>query len=652
MKRKLKKAFFWIFLGVVFVTVVFLLVVRAQVQEDLGLKINEIAFSMDSGIDWIEIYNPGIRSQSLDGLFLADDSDDLTRFEITEPLVIGPGDFLVIYCNEYEGDLEGTVMTNFRIAEGETVYLVDTDGTTVIDALVAVLGTNVTDATMGRYPDGANDFYMMADYTPGEANIRGESLEDLYFGEEIAYDEIFGYDKIHEIRFYITEEDLGEMASYMEGMGGEDPPYVAADMEFDGEMYEYVGIRYKGNSSLYGSDGAKKSLRVDINMYQDQTLLGIQEFVLNNNFRDASQLRETLGYELFSQIGSPACLTSFAEVYVNDEYAGLYTMVENVDNEYLERNFDNSDGFLFKFMQSGFTFEYLGDEVEAYSEYIELKRGDETLSWYALFGFLEFLNGEVDEDFGEEILEVFDVYTFLDQTALSVVVSHMDSYWAAGRNMYFYYDPADGRWKTLPWDLNEVFGNHKDYDSNLWWSVIDPISAASEEGMMRGQYFPEDMMGEGDFFDKPPPEDWIEDRKPLEDMDMLKMEGPPPDEGGLSSLDAVRPLFTQIMEVEEFRKYYLEQVIEYSSNIFTHENLDSLIDELFEFINDSVAMEDYEGMMFTYEQFVQSIEEDIESSGEMMEGGMMHGLKSFITNRLESIEQQLLDFHENKTPKS
>ena len=38
----------------------------------------------------------------------------------------------------------------------------------------------------------------------------------------------------------------------------------------------------------------------------------------------------------------------------------------------------------------------------------------------------------------EEILEVFDVYTFLDQTALSVVVSHMDSYWAAGRNMYFY----------------------------------------------------------------------------------------------------------------------------------------------------------------------------------------------------------------------
>ncbi len=641
MDKRAKKTLFVGFLAVLVGIATLLLGVRSGY--DYGPKINEIAFSMDSGIDWIEIYNPGLRSVSLRGMYLSDDSGELTRFEIVEPLVLGPGDYLVVYCNEYEGDTTGTTMTNFRVSQGETVYLVDSDGTTVVDSLVAILGNDVSDATIGRYPDGSDDIYMMADYTPGEANERGESLGDIYLGDEPDYDSIFNFDEVHEIRFTIEEEDFSVMQDYIQSEGQVDPSYVPSTMEFDGTVYEDIAVRYKGNSSLHGNEGIKKSLRVDVNYYSDQNLMGVQEFVLNCNFRDPSQLREAIGYSMFEQIGAPYSMTAFAEVYVNDEYIGVYTMIENVDDEYLERNFGNSDGYLFKIAQMGFSFEYFGDDPESYDGQIELKQGDEMLAWYTFCDFLEVLNSEVDDDYEEEILEVFDVYGFLDQMALTATFSHMDSYLASGRNMYIYYDPSDSKWKTLPWDLNEFFGSYKGAQSNLYWDAIHPTSVAGEENMMKGEFGNEDMPEGQLFFDDMPPLLPDEGRTPSDGMDVFKEEV-----GG--SAVSERPLFNQLMEVPEFKEYYFEQLRFDVYEILSHDNLDNFIDELFELIDASVAMESDEASMFTYEDFIVNIDETVfveGLTGQPTDGTTFNGLKSFIDDRSEIIIDQLDGTREN-----
>ena len=192
MNFALKRTIFIAFMGVALFFVVFLWIAGADERDD-RLRVNEIAFSMDSGIDWIEIYNPSNRSVSLQGMFLSDDPDELDRFQIAEPLALGPHDFIVIYCNEYEGDLTDTTMTNFRLKMGETVYLTDVDGVTVLDSMYALTDNDSEDATLGRYPDGGDEMFIMVNYTPGEANEQGVELDPSRYVVPL-YDEVFGFD--------------------------------------------------------------------------------------------------------------------------------------------------------------------------------------------------------------------------------------------------------------------------------------------------------------------------------------------------------------------------------------------------------------------------------------------------------------------------
>jgi len=59
-------------------------------------------------------------------------------------------------------------------------------------------------------------------------------------------------------------------------------------------------------------------------------------------------MRETIGYELFEQMGLPTPRRAFADVWINDTHLGLYTIVEQVDKTFLRRNFANPEGNLYK----------------------------------------------------------------------------------------------------------------------------------------------------------------------------------------------------------------------------------------------------------------------------------------------------------------
>lgn len=533
MKRGVQKIIFIGFMVAIIVAVFGLLVMRGDSYDD-SLKINEIAFSTESGIDWIEIYNPGIKSVKLTNLYLSDDPGQLDRFQIQEPIGIGPGEFLVIYCADYEGDLTGTTITDFRIREGETVFLVDTDGSTVVDSVVAVLNNDAVDSSLGRFPDGSDEVFVMPDQTPGEANATGIELDPTNMSVPL-YDELFGLDEMKRFDFYISDENLQEMADFEgEMLGGEDPPYVYADLKYNDVLYEDVAVRNKGNSSFHSNQTTKKSLRVDMNKYVDgQSLLGLQEFVLNCNFKDPSQMREAIAYELYAAAGIPASQVAFAEVYINDEYVGVYTMVENVDNQYLDRIFGNSDGDLFKAGNQA-TFEYLGEDEALYYEAYEQKRDNDLMGYTALIGFIELVNAEITDDWDEQMLEVFDVYEFLDYFAMNFVQSNMDSYPISGHNFYFYYDTDAGLYKVMPWDVNEAFGNFGSYEENVTWKVYDPTDELRE-------------LQEADRA--------IHEKLEFEfGMDVGSFKS------GQDMRQGTRPLFTQIYKVEEFKQYYIQQV--------------------------------------------------------------------------------------------
>ena len=123
--------------------------------------------------DWIELYNAGDTPVDLSGMYLTDDLRKPRRFRFPEGVVLGPGEFLVIWADA-SLDQVG-IHTGFALkGDGEELALIARDGRTVIDHVV--FGKQRPDVSYGRYPDGGPDWDYLIQPTPGKPNIKVTNL--------------------------------------------------------------------------------------------------------------------------------------------------------------------------------------------------------------------------------------------------------------------------------------------------------------------------------------------------------------------------------------------------------------------------------------------------------------------------------------------
>src|SRR5207247_76155 len=151
--------------------------------------------------------------------------------------------------------------------------------------------------------------------------------------------------------------------------------YVHADLEFEGQNFKDVAVRYKGNGTFMQSRGTfKRSLKVDFNKFvKGQKLAGISKLNFHNNVTDASWMNEVLSHRLFRDAGLPASRTAYARVYVtvpgrfDKKYFGLYSLVEDIDNNFAQENFGTKKGAIFKPVTPN-PFASLGDDWKNYNQ--------------------------------------------------------------------------------------------------------------------------------------------------------------------------------------------------------------------------------------------------------------------------------------------
>lgn len=129
--------------------------------------------------------------------------------------------------------------------------------------------------------------------------------------------------------------------------------YVKCNLVINGETYYNVGIRAKGNSSLSqvasDPDTDRVSFKIKFDKYvKGQNYYGLDKFVLNNNFMDATSMKEYLSYEIMDYIGVVNPLHAYTQITVNGEPWGLYLAVEALEQSFAERNFGSDYGQLYK----------------------------------------------------------------------------------------------------------------------------------------------------------------------------------------------------------------------------------------------------------------------------------------------------------------
>lgn len=269
---------------------------------------------------------------------------------------------------------------------------------------------------------------------------------------------IFDTSILHEIRINFSTPNFYDSLNhyYVENYNS-DIPYMMADISIDGDKVDSVGIRFKGFTS-YDSPSKKKPLKIDFNEFvKGKKYEKLRKLNLNTGFGDPAMQRDAYSYFLFRELGVPAPRTSFTKVYLNDQYWGVYVMVEQVDKRFLKDNYDSSKGNLFK--NKGWSnLEWKGSDAEEYKKNFELKTNKEEADWTRFVKLIHTIDNSSDQEFRDSISSIFNVEQFLKVLAVDVFTGNWDSYLDNARNWYMYQDHKTGIFHWIPWDYNLALG--------------------------------------------------------------------------------------------------------------------------------------------------------------------------------------------------
>ena len=397
------------------------------------LVINEIvAKDSEDGFDWFELYNTGDTAVELGNYQVIDDGED-QEAESLPDISLASGEFIVIYATGEDTD-EVPYWVDFKLGASDSLSLI------LDDEVVDYMEWDDSDApqgfSYGLYPDGSWNTQTL-EVTREAANtpidfFSEDTVENIYIT-------ISGTDWSSILASPLLEE------------------YHTASITYRNITLDDVGFRTKGSSSLQAvanTDSNRYSFKVDMNYYVDgQKLLGMKKINLNNNYKDPSYMRERLSYDMMRSLDIPTPKLSYVNLYINGSLHGLYTLVEQVDSEFLEEHFNNSEGDLYKPDGTGSDLLWLGTDFSAYSG-VELKTNEDSSDNTAFINMVDELNN------GSDLESVIDVDEVLRYVAVNTVLSNLDSYQGTLAHNYYLYE-QDGLFTIIPWDFNESFGSFR-----------------------------------------------------------------------------------------------------------------------------------------------------------------------------------------------
>ena len=165
----------------------------------------------------------------------------------------------------------------------------------------------------------------------------------------MAYEEaLFDTEEVMRIDIQMKQEEWEEM---LENAAAKE--YYACDVQINDQKLGNVGLRTKGNTSLSAiagnPDTDRFSFKLEFDHYvEGQTCLGLDKLILNNNYADATSMKEAVVYDMYRYLGVDASLYNYAELSLNGEYLGVYLALEAVEDSFLLRNYGTGDGKLYK----------------------------------------------------------------------------------------------------------------------------------------------------------------------------------------------------------------------------------------------------------------------------------------------------------------
>jgi spore coat protein H len=337
---------------------------------------------------------------------------------------------------------------------------------------------------------------------------------------------IFGPGKLHRVRVSLSKEEWdvlqtsgirGQLPAGARGADVTQPdgrvmhygggfgltfPWVHADLTVNGVQIKDVGLRYKGNNSFTRpapGNPFRVNLKVKTDFFDGKAdWEGVETLNFNAGARDPSLMREAMAFAIFRAAGVPAPRTAYAELTFNvpglydNASGGSFTLVENVNKQFLKRVLPPGTGLLMKPEGSRGGVLSQGPNWDAY---VNIYRPDRDATPHEQQRIIEFAGLISQTDvalFRQKIGTYLDVEQFLRFIAVHLFIQNNDSYIGNGNhNYYLYLDPKDDKFRFIPWDqdlsmnrgagLNvagpDILRYTNQNNALIYWLLDDPVVA-------------------------------------------------------------------------------------------------------------------------------------------------------------------------------
>lgn len=242
-------------------------------------------------------------------------------------------------------------------------------------------------------------------------------------------------------------------------------------------------IKWRGGST---NTDDKHKRNYKIKFTEDHSFFGLRNdnnWILDAGQADVFRLRNLIATELWNDFATkpyyindePKALSGvrgqIVEVYLNDEYRGIYCFTECMDRKQLKLKKYDKDGTIHGTLwkSSGFGSSLMNSLPDSYdnsqpimdvfeTKYPELDDLPQT-DYSTLWNAINFVINANDDDFSNHVDDYFDLPVVLDYYLFINVIGAIDN---AGKNMYWavYDKQQDKKITPAVWDLDLTIGSH------------------------------------------------------------------------------------------------------------------------------------------------------------------------------------------------
>ncbi|MBZ4372675.1 CotH kinase family protein [Corallococcus sp. AS-1-6] len=226
-----------------------------------------------------------------------------------------------------------------------------------------------------------------------------------------------------------------------------------------------VKVRLRGASARYFD---KKSWNVsfaDKDKFEGRTSLN-----LIAEYADASMIAEKISYDLLAAMRVPASKATFVRLSVNGRYEGVFLEVEQVNKAFVKaRQFPDDDATIYRAGWKDTEFKtwkvpYQGDWV---------KKTNESEPDDALWEVLDVINHTPEPQLVAALEKNLEIESYVRSMVLDALMSNN---YVEDSESYFMHDDITGRWRYVPWDLNNV-------DARWWYTNTVEDQSVSTNNM-------------------------------------------------------------------------------------------------------------------------------------------------------------------------